>query len=123
MRLPRLVPSLAMTPCVVILNTHSVILNVVKNLEVSEAVDGGTNLEILRCTQDDIEPTRDHAQHIVHSQRGDASTSLSMTLYSTSSCERLTRLVPSLAMTPFVVILSVTKNLLKADKRPRAHSA
>ena len=50
-----------MTPCVVILNTHSVILNEVKNLEVSEAVDCSTNLEILRCTQDDIEPTRDHA--------------------------------------------------------------
>ena len=87
-----------MTPCVVILNTHSVILNGVKNLEVSEAVDGSTNLEILRFTQDDIEPTRDHA-HIVHSQRGDASTSLSMTSYSASSCERLPRLVPSLAMT------------------------
>ena len=57
--MPRLVPSLAMTPCVVILNTHSVILNEVKNLEVSEAVDGSTNLEILRFTQDDIEPTRD----------------------------------------------------------------
>ena len=42
-----------MTQCVVILNTHSVILNGVKNLEVSEAVDGSTNLEILRFTQDD----------------------------------------------------------------------
>ena len=41
----------------VILNAHSVILNAVKNLEVSEAVEGSTNLEILRCTQDDIEPT------------------------------------------------------------------
>ena len=41
----------------VILNAHSVILNTVKNLEVSEAVDGSTSLEILRCTQDDIEPT------------------------------------------------------------------
>ena len=38
---------------------YSVILNGVKNLEISEAVDGSTNLEILRCTQDDIEPTRD----------------------------------------------------------------
>ena len=68
-RLPR-TKVLAMTLCVVILNTHSVILNGVKNLEVSEAVDCSTNLEILRCTQDDIEPTIDHA-HIVHSQRGD----------------------------------------------------
>ncbi len=42
---------------VVILNTHSVILNGVKNLKVSEAVEGSTNLEILRCTQDDIKPT------------------------------------------------------------------
>ena len=41
----------------VILNAHSVILNGVKNFEVSEAVEGSTNLEILRCTQDDIEPT------------------------------------------------------------------
>ena len=32
----------------------SVILNEVKNLEVSVAVDGSTNLEILRFTQDDI---------------------------------------------------------------------
>ena len=49
-----------MTPGVIILNTHySVILNGVKNLEASETVDGSTNLEILRCTQDDIEPTRD----------------------------------------------------------------
>ena len=36
---------------------YFVILNEVKNLEVSVAVDGGTNLEILRYTQDDIEPT------------------------------------------------------------------
>ena len=72
-------------PCVVILNTHSVILNGVKNLEVSEAVDGSTNLEILRFTQDDIEPTIDHA-HIAHSQRGDASTSLSMTIFVTPIC-------------------------------------
>ena len=41
----------------VILNAHSVILNGVKNLEVSEAADGITTLEILRYTQDDIEPT------------------------------------------------------------------
>ena len=41
----------------VTLNAHSVILNAVKNLEVSEAADGSTNLEILRYTQDDIEPT------------------------------------------------------------------
>ena len=41
----------------VILNAHSVILNGVKNLEVSEAADDSTTLEILRCTQDDIEPT------------------------------------------------------------------
>ena len=39
-----------MMPCVVILNA-------VKNLEVSVAVDGSTCLEILRYTQDDIEPT------------------------------------------------------------------
>ena len=37
----------------VILNTHYVILNVVKNLKVSETVDGSANLEILRCAQDD----------------------------------------------------------------------
>ena len=41
----------------VILNAHSVILNAVKNLEVSEAANGSTTLEILRYTQDDIEPT------------------------------------------------------------------
>ena len=41
----------------VILNAHSVILNAVKNLEVFEAADGSTTLEILRHTQDDIEPT------------------------------------------------------------------
>ena len=43
---------LVMMPCVVILNA-------VKNLEVSVAVDGSTSLEILRYTQDDIvsEPT------------------------------------------------------------------
>ena len=48
----------------------AVILNEVKNLEVSVAVDGSTILEILRYTQDDIESVR------------------------------LPRLVPSLAMTP-----------------------
>ena len=48
---------------------YFVILNEVKNLEDSVAVDGSTNLEILRCTQDDIKS------------------------------ERLPRLVPSLAMT------------------------
>ena len=32
----------------VILNTHYVILNEVKNLKVSETVDGSANLEILR---------------------------------------------------------------------------
>ena len=48
---------------------YFVILNEVKNLEVSVAVDGSASLEILRCTQDDIKS------------------------------ERLPRLVPSLAMT------------------------
>ena len=33
----------------------AVILNEVKNLEVSVAVVGSASLEILRCTQDDIE--------------------------------------------------------------------
>ncbi len=33
----------------------AVILNAVKNLKVSVAVDGSTCLEILRCTQDDID--------------------------------------------------------------------
>ena len=42
-----------------IMMPHSVILNGVKNLEVSVAVDGSTSLEILRYTQHDIvsEPT------------------------------------------------------------------
>ena len=44
----------------VILNAHSVILNGVKNLEVSVAVNCSTSLEILRFTQDDIEPTSDN---------------------------------------------------------------
>ena len=43
-----------MMPHSVILNAYSVILNEVKNLEVSVAVDGSTSLEILRYTQDDI---------------------------------------------------------------------
>ncbi len=34
---------------------YSVILNGVKNLEASVAVDGSTSLEILRYTQDDID--------------------------------------------------------------------
>ena len=33
---------------------YAVILNAVKNLEVSVAVDGSTSLEILRYSQDDI---------------------------------------------------------------------
>ena len=37
---------------------YSVILNAVKNLEVSVAVDGSASLEILHCTQDDIESVR-----------------------------------------------------------------
>ena len=37
-----------------------VILNGVKNLEVSVAVNGSASLEILRFTQDDIEPTSDN---------------------------------------------------------------
>ena len=39
----------------VILNTRYVILNEVKNLKVSETVDGSANLEILRVAQDDIQ--------------------------------------------------------------------
>ena len=76
---------------------YAVILNAVKNLEVSVAVDGSASLEILRYTQDDIESVRlpyavilnevknllraDQRQPALtaHSQRGDASTSLSMT--------------------------------------------
>ena len=54
----------------VIANTHYVILNVVKNLKVSETVDGSANLEILRCAQDD------------KVLRGDPSLSLRMTKYS-----------------------------------------
>ena len=47
---------------------YVVILNAVKNLEVSVAVDDSINLEILRFTQNDIEPTMarrcfDFAQH------------------------------------------------------------
>ena len=37
---------------------YAVILNGVKNLEVSVAVVGSASLEILRCTQDDIESVR-----------------------------------------------------------------
>ena len=56
-----------------IMMPHSVILNAVKNLEASEAVDSSTNLEILRYTQDDIEPTMarrcfDFAQHDIVSE-------------------------------------------------------
>ena len=36
----------------------NVILNEVKNLEVSVALDGSASLEILRYTQDDIESER-----------------------------------------------------------------
>ena len=56
-RLPRSLCSLAMTAHSISLamTAHSVILNEVKNLEVSVAVDGSASLEILRCTQDDIE--------------------------------------------------------------------
>ena len=45
----------------------AVILNGVKNLEVSETVDGSANLEMLRVAQHD------------KTRRGDASLSLSMT--------------------------------------------
>ena len=56
-----------------IMMSHAVILNAVKNLEASEAVDSSTNLEILRFTQDDIEPTMarrcfDFAQHDIVSE-------------------------------------------------------
>ena len=52
---------------------YVVILNAVKNLKVSVAVDGSTSLEILRYTQDDIEPTMarrcfDFAQHDIVSE-------------------------------------------------------
>ena len=75
-----------MMPCVVILNE-------VKNLKVSVAVDGSASLEILRYTQDDIESDYMMIQYavilnevknlleadkrqpalIAHSQRGDPS--------------------------------------------------
>ena len=47
---------------------YSVILNGVKNLEVSVAVDDSTSLEILRYTQDDIDRRHDdttlcHSEH------------------------------------------------------------
>ena len=52
---------------------YVVILNEVKNLEVSVAVVGSASLEILRFTQDDIEPTMarrcfDFAQHDIVSE-------------------------------------------------------
>ena len=37
---------------------YAVILNGVKNLKVSVAVNGSASLEILRCTQDDIKSER-----------------------------------------------------------------
>ena len=53
---------------------YVVILNAVKNLEVSVAVNDSVNLEILRFTQDDIEPTMarrcfDFAQHDIEPTR------------------------------------------------------
>ena len=57
---------------------YAVILNVVKNLEVSKSVDGSASLETLRFTQDDRES------------------------------ERLPRLVPSLAMTEYSISLAMT---------------
>ena len=57
-------------PYFVTLSTRSVILNGVKNLEASVAVDGSASLEILRYTQDDI--TRrcfDFAQHDIVSEQ------------------------------------------------------
>ena len=47
---------------------YSYILNEVKNLEVSVAVDGSASLEILRCTQDDIESVRD-CHGLVHASQ------------------------------------------------------
>ena len=49
---------------------YSVILNGVKNLEVSVAVNGSASLEILRYTQDDIEYSEEMlrvAQHDISS--------------------------------------------------------
>ena len=63
----------------------SVILNEVKNLEVSVAVDGSASLEILRYTQDDIESVR------------------------------LPRLVPSLAMTVDSINLAMTPHRIGHD--------
>ena len=63
----------------VILNAHSVILNAVKNLEVSEAANGSTTLEILRYTQDDIEPTMARGCFAL----------LSMTMSLTANCSLL----------------------------------
>ena len=57
----------------VMLNTHYVILNVVKNLKVSETVDGSANLEILcfrsAYSANEIatacsKPRNDAAQHL-----------------------------------------------------------
>ena len=59
---------------------YAVILNEVKNLEVSVAVDGSASLEILRCTQDDI--TRgcfDFAQHDILREIATSLTALAMT--------------------------------------------
>ena len=57
----------------------NVILNVVKNLKVSEAVDGSASLEILRCAQNDK-----------------------------NTASGLPRLVPSLAMTEYGINLAMT---------------
>ena len=87
-----------------------VILNEVKNLEVSVAVDGSASLEILRCTQDDIKSERLPRSLCSLAMTMD-SISLVMTMYSVwparryfallsmTYCVRLPRLVPSLAMT------------------------
>ena len=65
----------------------AVILNGVKNLEVSVAVDRSASLEILRCTQDDIES------------------------------ERLPRLIPSLAMTGDSINLAMTVDSVWSARR------
>ena len=57
-----------MIPCVVILNE-------VKNLEVSVAVDGSASLEILRYTQDDIDRLHDDTI-LCHSERSEESRGL-----------------------------------------------
>ena len=53
---------------------YAVILNGVKNLEISVAVDGSASLEILRYTQDDIESERlprleEHSELSFHPSR------------------------------------------------------